>query len=298
MATRHRIPYGDSSVVIRTELPSDYDHVTTATLAVRNTGGTELLAAGAATPKDIGTLGAAVVAGKAAITLAATPTTNPVSGDLLRVLASADGNYEDVRVESYDSSTRVVKLVEYLEHDHAAAAVVYGRWLTRTIDCSSATNYPAGVELVFEWGGFDSDDVPFTEDGEILRRTAGTGDLHGEFKAMYSIYYNRIQPEYWDNYERNSWEELRQMFMLRGRDIDNLVASHNIEALHMAQIAYMIAFAGGDDSEAERAAMATRRNDLFDQYANAALWHDDDQDVVEDDDETAPANRPWPRRRL
>ena len=295
---RHRIPYGDSSVVIRTDLPTSYAHTTTATLTIRDEANTALQAAPAASPKDIGTLAAAVNAGKAAITLAGTPTTAPVSGDLIRILASSSGAAEDVVVAAYNPSTQVVTLESYLKHDHAAAAVVYGRRMTSTVDCSSASDYPAGRNLVIEWGGFDTDEIPFTEEGEVEKRRAQVGDIEGKFAAMYAHYYSMIEPEFFDTYATEAYEEIREIFMLRGRDIDTLVASHNIEPLWMAQIAYSIAYAGGDDKTEERAAMTLRRNDLVEQYGASTLWHDADQDGSKDDLEEQAASRPWPRRRI
>lgn len=363
---KHTIPYEDSSVAVRTELPDSYGNITTAYLEVRDLDAANAYSEGdiesavdggggavtitstahglsngqyvhiwdttsyngvfavssvatdkfnitdtyvaaetsgswgrvfSASPKNIGTLDSAATAGEATITLAATPTTAPTSGDLIRIQASAAGPAEDVRVAAYNSSTRVVTLEEYLEHDHTAAAVVYGRWLTVTMDFSSST-FAAADRFVFEWLGFDTDDIPFTEEAEVFRRKAAVGDLQGSFRAQYGGYYNRINPEYWNDYESGAWDELHQIFKLRGRDINTLVASHNIKPLWLAQIAYMIAFSGGDESEQERAAMTVRRNDLIDQYASSILWHDDDQDGAQEQDELSPAIRPWPRRNL
>ena len=251
----------------------------------------------ACAPKSISTLGAATVAGADEMTLGATVTTAPVSGDLIQIRANTGGPAESFVVDHYTTSTKVVTTKEWINHAHASGATVYGRWLTDAIDFSSSTLFPAGQELVFLWTGFDTDDLPFQTTGEIMRASVGGSDLQTRFNALYPHYWDRVKDD-WATYQDAAFEELRMAFLANRRDIEKLVESYSITALWLAQIAYSVAWAGGDGDEAERVAMRTRRDELLAAFNALPLWIDDDQDGAIDDDETSQQDRPAPRRCL
>ena len=200
-------------------------------------------------------------------------------------------------MDHYTTSTKVVTTKEWINHAHASGATVYGRWLPASVDFSSTTLFPTGEELVFLWTGFDTDDLPFQTTGEIMRASVGGSDLQTRFTSLYPHYWDRVKED-WDTHQDAAFEELRMAFLANRRDIEKLVESYSITALWLAQIAYSVAWAGGDADEAERVAMRTRRDELLAAFNALPLWIDDDQDGIEDEDETSPQDRPAPRRCL
>lgn len=250
----------------------------------------------ACAPKAISTLGSAATAGADTLTLGGTVTTAPVSGDLIRVQANAGGKDETFRVDSYNTSTKVVTVAEWIKYPHASGATVTGRWLTDSINFSG-TSFTAGKELVFLWTGLDADAVDFETTGEIMRASVGGTDLMDRFRVTYSHYWPAVEAE-WSVHQDAAFAELRMMFQANGRDVDTLVDVEPLTPLWLAQIAFSVAWSKGDVDEAERTAMRHRRDELFDLFNKLPLWMDSAQDGVETDDEISPADRPPPRRLL
>ena len=250
-----------------------------------------------AAPLAISTLGAAATRMAASITLGGTVTNAPTAGDLIQIRANSSGPAESVRVDAYNSSTKVATLRDYLQHDHASGATVYGRGLSTTIDVSG-TAFTRGLELYAEWSGFDTDDLPFRTTLQIMGTASTMGDLEGKFSTLYPHYYAVVESNF-DAYKDQAYSELRIKMSGLGRELDTLVDSQNIEPLLLVSIAYTVAWSQGDEWETERTYIKARRDELFDQFVKLLNWFDENQDGIQDEpSEISPTDRPWPRRVL
>ncbi len=289
---RYQIPYGDAAFVLRRNFPDRWDVVTACKCSVYNQAGTALQAAASTTIYTATTLAAAASRGENTITVDA-GAGNLAQGDLIRLT-----NPKEIReVLSYNASTKVATVTERLDNDHANGSAVTPRWMTYELD-ASGSSYTSGLDLSIIWDTLDTDDLPVTDEAEILKRTTRAGGLEEHFRVRYPHYYEVLPSNTWDTYEDDSWNELRLIFLSRDRDIDKMISGANINELHMVQIAYMIAMAQDGGWEAEIQMMDLLRTDLLDRFAAAQIWTDTDQDLVKEDSEVQSARRPLPYRTL
>jgi hypothetical protein len=307
-----KLRYNNAYNVLRREMPSECGEVRYATIAATGTDGSALKAAtectiwGVASKIAVVTLASAVDAGDYECTLSlGTETTSLYPGDVLRI-GGGTGEVDTLRARSYDATTYTVTFDDYFKADHAAGAYVVGRWVSHTYDTTTVATYTNLRTMTIEWAFSLVAGSPlaatrtwsYTDEAEIEKRTSASGDMEGRFRARYRRYYDTIGPDDWARYEADALQEVRDLFEARGKGVDKLIDSDRLDELHMAQIALAVAYAGGEAWEADRIAITTRRNEVFERLASLPLWTDDDQDLIKEDSETQAVDRPYPRRRI
>jgi hypothetical protein len=308
----HRVRYNNAYNVIRREFPSDVGEARYATITITETDGsalktvTETTIWGVKSKIAVVTLTNAVEVGDyTAVLTLGTETTSLYPGDTLRI-GGGTGATDTLTVQTYNASTYTVTFTDWFKSAHAVGEYVVGRWTSYTLDTTTVATWTSGLRFTTEWAFSLVAGSPLaatrtwsaTDEGEIEKRSYGSGDLESHFRARYRRYYDAIEQGDFSLWESDARQEVSDMFEQRDKNINRLVDSERLDGLLMAQIAMSMAYAQGDDWEAERAAMTRRRDDLFALLAALPFWTDDDQDLVEDEFETQKAERPLPRRRL
>jgi len=291
---RHIITYGADAVPLRTEAPESSGAADSPAITIATTGGTELLAATAATVYAGDTLASEAEQGRAAITL--TTGTALAEGDVIRL--TGDAFTQDIEVQAYDTATKTATLRGRLDHSFPASSTVTGRWLSYSLDASDTDVFTHLAKVVVTWL-WNSDDPPHREYGDINKFDWDTGALLSRFRATFGRYEELLHDGQWADEVYAAYSRLRMMFLARSRDIDHLVDKLGVmDELLMLRIAVNIARGGGDDWEVEYLRLSADFKELFEDVCNSDLWTDDDEDGVEDDSESGPVTRPPHRRRL
>jgi hypothetical protein len=291
----YEIMYEDSSFVLRRELPEIYGTTTTANITITDTGGDDMLAETAATIPTATTLSSASSAGAKTITVAA-GTWEP--DDLIRIADSDAGHPETRRVESFNSSTKIITLTERLQYAHSSAAAVNGRWITYTLDASTTATWSLGIEGSIYWSGFSTDDAPLKNTFRVGKFQFAPDDLSGRFAMRYPHYYNALPEHSFDEFYEDALDDIVERFGKFGPDFMKLVSIREGRRLLMAQIAYLIAVGQGDGWEYERDTSLNDIDRLFTQLRTSRNWYDEDEDDIRDDEEFYTANKPLPSRLL
>jgi hypothetical protein len=285
--TKRQIPYNNAAATLRYEYDPSWDPqtITGVTLTVTDLGGSELLAADAATLWTATTMSAASSVGDTTITLTAA-TLSP--GDRLSIAASADGPNEEVIVKYYNSSTKVATLTLELKYGHASGTAVKGMWATYDIDTSVVATFPAAKQVRLVWTPAGSDDLARTEDGEISIYAAGVSDFAGYFTRNFSREARIVAargPSGFEDLHADSILEISAKLQFRGLLMDRLV-NQTLLKVPIAQMARLIvARAGGDRWAAE---IEQARKDFqiaFEDLCSPALYSDDNQDGVQSENE-------------
>jgi hypothetical protein len=307
---RYNIEY-NGSTTIRREFPDSVGDVKAVKVAVYNREGTALLSATSATVAGIGAgptyaytgvLTSAVRVGESTCTLnAGAPTL--YTGDLVRI--GGDTTAQDtLRVESYNSSTRVVTFDDYFRHAHASGEYLKARFCTYALATTVTTTWTPNLDLTFTWtfysdgAGSTSPYMPYSDEGRVLRRISGEGGLESAFRLRYRQYAEMVQGLDFDTVSSDALNELKDLFASKALDVEKIVDSHAFYELHLCQMAYSLAYGQGSDYAEEREAIKERRLELINILSSMPVWSDNDQDLIEEDQEVQVFDRPYPRRRI
>lgn len=296
--SKHKIKYADSSVEIKTQLPDSYGDITSGSVLIKDLDGDDLdsgsLAIATAT-----TLNGAMSRGASSAVL--TSVTGYDVDDVVRV-AGATGT-EQFKILGIDVANKTLTFDKRADYAHEDGAAVSCRHITYVIDASDTDVFLADLEFVILWGvdsdgdpDFDTDDPPHRELGIVAKRLASHSGLEQQFRSAYQRYVPLVVEGHWNDLVSLAHTELRNLFLLRDRDIDKVVDTDRIAPLLLLQIAYHLASTGdsGFNDESER--LMRRRDMSLDGFARAAIWQDIDQDDVMEDHEIATAVRALPRR--
>jgi hypothetical protein len=284
------ILFGDAAFTLRREMPESWA-TPTVNITVKDSENNTLQAATPATITAATTISADATRGRRTITVAA-GTWEP--GDLLRIADSDDGGPEDVRVESFDSVTKIVTLEQRLEESHASGAAVSARWMTYSLDASSATNYPNLREGSILWDP-NTDDQAIRNTFQVSTKTLLPGGLEETFRIVYPAEAADVTDGGWATLEGGAIDRLANYYEGRGRNIRALVSESAAEDLIMSQIAYMVAVGSG---KVERSVQL--ENNLArakSEFEVVRRWTDTDQDDTLEDAEDERSDQPWPNRR-
>ncbi len=247
-------------------------------------------------------LTSATKVGENTATFDATPDTF-VAGDVYRI-GGTSSTEDTLRVESYNSTTRVVTFSDYFRHAHAAGEYAKARFCTYLLSTTTVATWTSGLELTFVWtfysdgAGTASPYMPYTDEGRVLKRISGEGGLESAFRMRYRQYAEMVADVDYTVLSADAENELTDLFSSRGLDVQKVVDSHAFYELRLCQMAYSMAFGLGGEWDSQRAALTTRRLELINLLSSMPVWSDTDQALTEEDEEVQTYERPYPRRRL
>lgn len=274
------IEYNNSAFGLRFEIPANWDteNISGINIQIATEGGTELLAATAATLYTATTLNGAVSIGGSTITLASGTAT---PGDVLRIADSASGEAEDIVVK-YANGTAVT-LERELASSHATGTAVVGMYAIYDLDTSTVATWTKNLRVVVTWTP-DTDDIPLVQHGEVYSKAVSLSNLRRRFNVLYNSEYEAIK----EQFEDLSSEALKQLeFTLKAHGVlmYKVVDSDDLIPLVMAWIRRAVAYKGGDRKEYEHQLTDGEYQRILKEFCNMPIWTDDDQDGIKDDDE-------------
>jgi len=247
-------------------------------------------------------LTSATKVGENTATFDATPDTF-VAGDVYRI-GGTSSTEDTLRVESYNSTTRVVTFSDYFRHAHAAGEYAKARFCTYLLSTTTVATWTSGLDLTFVWtfysdgAGTASPYMPYTDEGRVLKRISGEGGLEAAFRMRYRQYAEMVADVDYTVLSADAENELTDLFSSRGLDVQKVVDSHAFYELRLCQMAYSIAFGLGSEWDSQRAALTTRRLELINLLSSMPVWSDTDQALTEEDEEVQTYDRPQGRRRI
>ena len=289
-----QIQYNNSAFGLRLEWPSDWDagSITDVTVGVKDTNGTELLAATSMTlwSSVVVQLDGAVTALSNTLTL---EPNNPVesvpaltAGDRLLILHSAAGPPEEVVVNAYNSADDSVILERDLRFGHSDHAVVVGLFSTYDLDTSDTDDFSLNKQLVFTWTP-DTDDLPFKERGEIVISELGVPEFNERFAHLYPREYDAVMhPEpRLATFINEARLHLGIELSSRGLDINRVVDQELIIPSLMAKTRWLILLDGDDGYDTEREVALGEYQRVFELLCINPIWSDTNQDEVKSEEE-------------
>lgn len=292
-----QIEYQNSSFLVRFEFPSNWDAetITGVNVKVTSTGGTELLAATAASlwTTDTIRLNGSVSAFGDTITLEEAgggSVPDLTTGDRLRIQESPAGPWEEVEVVAWSPSTKVAQLERSLRFDHSDEAAVTALFCTYSIDLSDTDTFPLNKRAVFTWDP-DNDALPIKEMAEVALFDNSQPVYEELFSALYPYEYKAAtEPDHrLPTYIEQAERQVRLLFRLRHLDIARVVDSEVLVDLILTRTRYLILLNGDDryDADEEREQALIAFNEQFELVAALPIWQDTDQDEIMDDDEVS-----------
>jgi hypothetical protein len=289
--TTKTITASDSSFLIESKMVDSWDPSASVTVTITDKAGTTLVNAQAATQYAGDTLAASSAAGTFTITL--TTGTALEQGDLI-VIGSDSIGWQKREVDGYVASTKVVTLLTGLDEALPVGAAVYGLDLGYTVD-TTATGWDGLTQVEVIWTP-DTDDLPFTELWEVRTFRTAVAGFEDEFRAAFNSLYTEINPEDFPKFEDRARDRLKQEFEYMGRNFELIVDSQLIREIMIIEIALLIGRATHMD-EAQYERLTADRQHQLDILNNLEIWIDDNEDNIEDEEETKPADEWYFRQR-
>jgi hypothetical protein len=277
-----RIKYNDASQSLRFEFPDHWITPTTVTITITDRGGTELLAATAATVYTATTTDGAIAAGDSTFTIDGSVVMN--AGDRFRILKPGS-TPEVVVIQSY--AAKVATIDHTFDFAHPDNSGVYGMWCTYALDTSTVATWPAGKDLTITWTP-STDNIPYTEAARIYKLSGGdAAGWRDHFRSRYPNLYREASDRLDALYE-DAIDELEWSLAAVGRDLNDLRNPEFIRMPVAAILAGYVARNEGAGGEFEIALAKADYERYLDILSRPALWFDADQDLVEDEGETVP----------
>lgn len=284
------IPKTSTAWPIRWEM--DAPPASTVTLGVYGYGGTVLLAAStAATVFAPAALASNAALGATSISLTITPATgtDPVPGDRLRILgANSSALYEDVEVQTYNTTSDVATLRFALNNAHASGATVKGLFARYSLNVTTLS--PAvslGDEITVVW----QDTGTLKHHSQTYRITDNqTSDnaLATRFRRMYPQTYALCEDRF-DEIVIATEARFRAAVASLGHRLEDIRDSEYLEQPRLALARVVALLDSGDNYELERAVAAEDWTAQYDLLKGTRLWFDIDQDKDHDDEEITAA---------
>lgn len=283
-----QIKYNDSSFTIRFEYPPSWAEVASVTLTINDTGGTELLAATAATVWTTTATAAAVSVGDAYVEIS-TPTDKPQPGDRYRIpgaSVAAGGPPEIFTLYRWDSDNSYMYAEKEFRHPHPASANITAQWCTYALDTSTVATWTKGRQLVLIWTP-NNDAFPVYERAEIAISDYSAADFESRFEILCPREHQVVKANNKDigEYYTEAREQLRIALRSRGMFLERVVDQTIVMPVLMAFTRYLVTLQGGERWEAQREAAQAEYVRLFEELTNNPIWIDMDQDQARDDDE-------------
>ncbi len=278
----------DASWLLSATMPSDWGTVSAGTVSVTNLSGTLLVTAQAVTILAPDTSSAAVEPGDETITATTGGAGAFDNGDPIRVGSDAEG-WQHTIVESYNSSTKVITIQDFFEHNFASGAAIESRVMTYDLDTDTSTAWDDIGEVTVEWAP-TSDDMPFRETWAVLDTKSSSSDLENKFNVQFRRYYDEIQSEHFNDYYTRARARVKLVFETRERDINKLVDNELLDELYMLQIAIIICLSKGNEFDDELAKLNADFKEQLALIDQINVWIDTNEDDIQTEDEYQPAS--------
>lgn len=278
-----QLPYNNSAATIRLEFPVewDVDNLTGVNISIAELDGDALLAATAATLYTATTTNATASVGDSTVTLA-NDASAPSPGDRLRIADSAAGPSEEIEVESYNSSTKVVTLKRELRYAHTSGTAVKGLFCTYDLDTSTVATWAKALQVVITWTPVGSDDLAVTERAEVAAVYYSFPDFKERFRVRYPREFKLKEKEIdaiYQEAEREVQADLRSIEF----NIDRLVDQGQLHMAILKKTRLIVCESGGNKWEYETNQARDEYQRYFETFKNTPQWSDDNQDGVQDD---------------
>jgi len=272
-----QLKYNDASQIVRLDFP--WSGIPSAiTLAVKNAGGTDLLAAAATTIPASDTLNGAIVSGATSLVLTTGTGLAPVAGDRLYIASSAAGRDERVEVASYVSATKTVALKTALEYSHSTGTAVKALWCTYALNTATTTTWINGIEVTLLWSP-DLDEPVHTELARIVTYGFASEKIQERFRALYPALYQVIALR-WTDILDEGLRRLRLRLKRLDRDLDDLRDQELIQPALIELLAVLATAGGGDEWRTEYEHASARFTDELNLLQVLPIWMDTDQDAA------------------
>ncbi|MCP4644942.1 MAG: hypothetical protein GY851_31160, partial [bacterium] len=183
-----RLRYNDASQSLRFEFPDNWLTASACTITITDTGGTETLAADAATVYTATTTDGAIAAGDSTFTVDGAAAME--AGDRFRISKSRDTT-EIVTVLS--QAAKVSTIRHTFDYAHSDESVVAAMFCTYALDTSTVADFDEGEAFTITWTP-NTDDIPYTEDAIVYALTgAEVAGWREHFRARYPNLYTEAQ---------------------------------------------------------------------------------------------------------
>lgn len=281
-----RLNLGNDAEVIRFELPLEWNpaDLTGLTLAIEDKAGNTLAAAAAATLYTATTLDGAVSATDSSITLAdGADALNP--GD--RILVVGAGGSEQKTVKGYASLVAEVDTI--FELGYSDGDDVYGLFATIEVDISDTDDFPAGQELLLIWTPAGTGGVQTQEAEVSAYRQIDVAGLAIELQDVYPRAYTGLTtPRYrLGRIAVRAQSDVRKLLLTQDPtcELNQIRDMDIIRPAVAAQCAVLWTLNGDDELTEERKMYREQLATEIDLLAKMPIWHDEDDDGVEDSGE-------------
>lgn len=283
--------YNTAAGAVRFEYPNSWDveTITDVTLTIADKSGSSLLTATSATEYVATKLETAATAGARTITLKSTAGAL-VRGDRLRI-ALPD---EDVVVDSYNSTTKVVTLRDSLRMAHEDEAAVSGMWSTYSLNTSSTTTFTAGLEVVLTWNPNNSDSS-VTELAYVQGSAMAVQEYRERFASLYPTEYEIAEARL-DSVHAEAMSRLKYRLQGRNMNMNKIVDQAIFAPALLDYMRWLIVLSGGGAFASERESAWAAFLQSEESLCSQPVWVDDNEDGVEADSEVE-VHEPWRRAR-
>ena len=275
---RHQINYGDSSQILRLEMPVSWDAhgVTGVDIQITDDASTDLVASTAATLYTATTLAAAATPGDSTITLHA-GAGDLYEGDKLRLEPN-----EDVEVLSYNTTSKVATLKHGLNVAHASGSEVSPLWATYDLDASDTDTWELLENIIIRWSPAGIDAGTHIEIGEVVKTGYGSSDFVAKFRVLYPALADMRESDL-IAMEAIASEHIRIKLSIKDVDMDKVVPQ-DVEPIVLHYAAYLMCIPSEEmHAEGDKAFEESER--MLEAYVNTVQWEDEDQDGAQDDSE-------------
>jgi hypothetical protein len=300
--TTKQILRDSASYTLRASAPDGVDISDGCTISITTPGGVVLVDADDMVTRAADTLSTAATAGrKTFVITAGVGSYTPTSGDHFRV-GSASQGWQYLTVVSYASATKTVTADKYARQSFASGSAVQYLDMTYELDTTAAAwdgIDRVTVEYIPQTStGVDPDQIPWTEIHEVLLRSSTAGVVDSDFRDAFPMYWESVPDGSIDVLRTRATQRLKTYFESKGRDWSRVVDS---EILHEPLLIQMAVLTGLANSERFKDELEWLTKDLQGQLSaidSLSIWVDFDEDKIEDDAETAPAEQPGLSRGL
>lgn len=282
--------YSDDAYTLRLEYPTDWETATGVDLRILNRSGEALLAAAACTLYTATTTAALASRGDNTLTLhAGASALSP--GDRIEIAASAAGPKEIVKVDHYDAATKIATLTRQLLFNHTSGVAVAGRFCTYDADLSDTDVFPLGKLLTLEWTP-DTDDEAFPITAKIATHKWEPTNIEQRFATLWpDVYAVMVARKSFPDALKEGRIQLAAWIESKGRNLDRLIDADKADQPLMSLMAWMAVRSEGDSMKYEKeSAKEAFDTDLM-LLTKTPSWWDEDINLIQSEDETAPAIR-------
>ena len=281
--TTKTIKSGDTSFIVKSVMPNGWTHGNTITVDLIALDGTVLESDNAVTVYAGGLLDSGAVAGEYEIVLAVDNAV--IAGSQIAIGSTASG-FQNLIVDSYDSSTKTIELVECLDEDVTTSDSVYGLDLSTTVDFSQS-QYDGLKEITVKWKS-DGDELPMAELWRILSKENQPAGLENSFKVAYPSIYDTIIDESFTNLADRAEQWLTNYCGVKNRDYKLVQDNEITKELMLNKMALMQGTAANISVDYYDR-IKLQFDDNMTMFDELPIWVDQDEDDTQDEGETESA---------